>query len=125
MEIVAIAASCCVGAVFLVAGASKLVDGARWSVEARDLGTPRALVGCVPYAEILLGAALVAQVSRVVLSAVALVVLAAFTVLVARVLASGRRPTCACFGAMSRRPLGAGHLVRNGVLMVACVVAML
>ena len=45
-----------------------------------------------------------------------------FTGLIARRLAQGRHPPCACFGAWSAKPLGPGHLVRNGVLIVLAVV---
>jgi hypothetical protein len=81
------------------------------------------VIPVLPWFEIALGAVLIAQLSRVAASAVALAVLAAMTALVIRRLAQHEHPPCACFGAWSAKPLGPGHLVRNGVLMVLAVVA--
>jgi uncharacterized membrane protein YphA (DoxX/SURF4 family) len=121
MNAARIIASSIVGVAFLVAGAAKLSDRARWTVEARELGAPRAAVPLLPYVEIVLGASLIAQIAPRLFAALALALLALFTLLVARVLASGRRPACACFGAWSSRPIGAITVVRNAALMVACV----
>ena len=38
-------------------------------------------------------------------------------------LAEGRRPPCACFGALSRRPVGPGSVVRNVVLIALALLA--
>ncbi|MFI6586828.1 MauE/DoxX family redox-associated membrane protein [Embleya sp. NPDC050493] len=51
---------------------------------------------------------------------VAGVLLAAFTAAVGAALRRGRRSPCRCFGA-SDTPLGARHLVRNGVLLAASI----
>jgi hypothetical protein len=48
--------------------------------------------------------------------ALATVLLAAFTVAIARALRRGVRPPCRCFGASST-PLGRSHLVRNSLLL--------
>jgi peroxiredoxin len=48
----------------------------------------------------------------------ALLLLAVFTAAVARSLARGERPVCACFGAVSAAPVGGRAIVRNTVLMV-------
>lgn len=115
------------GVVFLAAGATKLANHARWSTEARALGVPQQLdwsMPFLPYVEIALGAALVAQIAPVVFAGIALLLLAAFTLLIARVLAGGRRPSCACFGTWSARPLGRGHIVRNVALMALAIVAL-
>ena len=55
---------------------------------------------------------------------VALLLLGSFTALIVRRLAEGKRPPCACFGAWSAKPLGAGHVVRNGALIVLAVLAL-
>ena len=47
------------------------------------------------------------QWPRAVAALVAAVVLCAFTALIVVRLAQGRRPVCACFGALSARPIGA------------------
>lgn len=122
-----IIASSILGVVFLAAGAAKLANHQRWSIEARELGVPgqlASLTPALPYVEIALGAALVAQIAPVVSASIALLLLAAFTMLIARVLAHGRRPSCACFGTWSARPLGRGHVVRNVVLMALALVAL-
>jgi hypothetical protein len=40
-------------------------------------------------------------------------------------LLDGRHPPCACFGALSRRPIGWGSVVRNLVLLALAVTAAL
>lgn len=53
----------------------------------------------------------------------AFALLAAFTVVLASVLRSGRIATCACFGGSSKEPISSRHLVRNGALLAAAAVA--
>ena len=53
----------------------------------------------------------------------AVAVLAAFTALLGLRLAQGRRPPCACFGSLSTKPIGAGHLVRNALFLVSALAA--
>ena len=50
--------------------------------------------------------------------------LVVFTVLIGVASSQGRHPPCACFGAWSAKPIGPGHLVRNGVLIVLGVVSL-
>jgi hypothetical protein len=92
------------------------------------MGTPRVLLPAVvrllPGFEILLGALLVAQVQRRIVAAAALVLLIAFTVQIVVQLRRRNHPVCACFGAWSAKPLGAGHLVRNAALMVMAAITM-
>ncbi len=76
----------------------------------------------MPWFEIVLGAVLVVQVAPIPAAVIALVTLVAFTGLIVRRLAQGEHPPCACFGAWSAKPLGPGHLVRNGVLMLLAVI---
>ena len=54
----------------------------------------------------------------------ALVLLVAFTGLIALRLARGEHPPCACFGAWSAKPIGPSHLLRNGALIVLSIVAL-
>jgi len=119
-----VVASVVVGAVFLVAGGSKVAAGPQWPVQARGLGAPTVSIPIVPWVEIAIGALLVVQFGRRRAAVAALVVLAAFTALIAWQLARGRRPPCACFGAWSAKPLGVGHLARNGVLIALGVLAL-
>lgn len=80
------------------------------------------MIPVLPWFEILLGAVLVVQLAPIPVAVVALIALAAFTGLIVRRLAQGEHPPCACFGAWSTKPLGPGHLVRNGVLMLLAVI---
>lgn len=123
MSAVAAVAAVLVGIAFLVAGGSKLAAREQWAVQARDLGAPAIVVPVLPWIELAIGAALVVQFQRPVVAIVAIGLLAAFTALIAVRLAQGRRPACACFGAWSASPIGAGHLVRNGALLALAVVA--
>jgi uncharacterized membrane protein YphA (DoxX/SURF4 family) len=120
----AVAASIILGAAFLVAGGSKLAAGPAWPQQARQLGAPTWAIPVVPWIELAVGALLVAQVARSVVAAVALALLLVFTGLIALRLREGRHPPCACFGAWSATPLGAGHVVRNAVLIALGVVAL-
>jgi hypothetical protein len=70
-----------------------------------------------------LGALLISNLVRRPASIVALVLLLLFSTLVVARLRDGRHPPCACFGAWSVRPLGLGHLVRNGLLVLLAIVA--
>jgi uncharacterized membrane protein YphA (DoxX/SURF4 family) len=111
------------GAAFVLAGASKLAAGRAWPNQAAGLGAPKWSIGPLPWVELVLGAVLVSNLVRRPASIVALVLLLVFSTLVIARLREGRHPPCACFGAWSARPLGPGHLVRNGLLVVLAVVA--
>jgi hypothetical protein len=123
MGVVGTLAAVIVGVAFLVAGASKIVAREAWPAQARDLGAPAIVVPVLPVVEIVLGALLTAQVAVPVVGALTLVLLAAFTALIGLRLAQGRRPACACFGAWSSSPIGAGHVIRNVALMALAVTA--
>lgn len=116
-------ASVVVGIVFLVAGASKIAAGPEWPAQARGLGAPAFTIAFVPWIEIAIGAALVVQVWVPGPAVAATAMLVAFTVMIVLQLAQGRRPPCACFGAWSAKPLGAGHVIRNLALIGLSVVA--
>ena len=88
-------------------------------------GAPRWAIPLVPWIEIAVGAALIAQLVPPWPAVAALVLLLVFTVLIGVALAQGRRPPCACFGAWSAKPIGAGHLLRNGALIVLAVLSLL
>lgn len=118
-------AAAVVGVVFLVAAVSKLAGPQAWRVQADGLGVPDAVAVVVPYVEAVLGALLVVQFQRHVVAWCAVAVLLAMTALLVRRLAQGRRPPCACFGAWSAKPIGAGHVARNLVLVAVAVAAAL
>lgn len=117
-------ASFVLAAVFLLAGASKIAAGPQWPVQATGLGAPGFVIPLVPWIEICIGAVLAVQIARRPAAAAAFVMLVVFTVLIVRMLAQGRRPPCACFGAWSAKPLGAGHVVRNAALIVMALIAL-
>ena len=125
MDVVAIVASVILGIAFIVAGGSKIAAGESWPTQARGLGAPRWTIPLVPWIEIAVGAALIAQLAPPWPAVAALVLLVVFTVLIGVALSQGRRPPCACFGAWSAKPIGAGHLLRNGALMVLAVLSLL
>ncbi len=118
-------ASIVVGASFVVAGGSKLAAGEQWPVQASGLGAPGWTIPIAPWFELVVGALLVAQVARRPFAVVAILLLLVFTALIGNQLRLGRRPPCACFGAWSAKPIGAGHLARNAVLIVLAVLAAL
>ena len=119
----AVFASAIVGVALLLAGGAKVAAGPAWPAQAAELGAPRLFVPLVPWIEIVLGAALCAQLARVPLAGLALAMFAAFTMLLALRLAQGRHPPCACFGSWSAKPLSWKHLARNLALMAVAVVA--
>ena len=125
MSAVGVVASILLGVVFLVAGASKIAAGPEWRAQARDLGAPASIAPMLPWLEIVLGAILVVQLAPVAAAVAALVVLGAFTALIARRLAEGRHPPCACFGSWLAKPLGPGHVARNVGFMALAVIAAL
>jgi len=124
MSAVGLVASILLGFVFLVSGGSKIAAGPAWPEQAAGLGAPSIVVPALPWVEIVLGAILVMQVAPVVAAVAALVLLVSFTALIVRQLALGRHPPCACFGAWSAKPLGAGHVARNAGFIVLGVLAL-
>ena len=124
MAAVGLVASILLGFVFLVSGASKIAAGPAWPEQARGLGAPSFVVPVLPWFEIVLGALLVMQVVPVLAAVTALVVLVLFTALIARRLAQGQHPPCACFGTLSTKPLGRGHVIRNVGFMALAVAAL-
>ncbi|NNE13050.1 MAG: hypothetical protein HKN41_12490 [Ilumatobacter sp.] len=118
-------ASIALGVVFLVAGGSKLAAGPTWHVQARELGAPALVTPVIPWLELVIGATLVVQFAQPIPAVVSILLLLGFTAAIALRLAEGERPACACFGAWSAKPIGAGHLARNGVLLGLALVAAL
>ncbi|WP_420623046.1 MauE/DoxX family redox-associated membrane protein [Candidatus Poriferisodalis sp.] len=113
------------GVLFLASGALKLRDPS-WPGAARAMGAPRWSVSLIAPIEIVLGAGLAAGLAEPWPAWLALALLAAFSAALARVLRRplDDRPVCACFGRWSAKPVGAGSLLRNGVLAALAVVAL-
>ena len=123
MQWVGVAASLVVGVVFVVAGASKLAAGDAWTANASDLGAPRWTIPLVPWIELIVGAALAVQLAVPLPAVAAIALLVVFSALIVGRLRAGDRPACACFGQWSASPIGAHHLIRNGVLAALALVA--
>jgi len=113
------------GAVFLVSGVTKIAARQQWRAQAADLGVPGLVVGGLPFAELGIGALLVAQIARRPVAMVAGVVLLAFTMLLVVRLSQGRRPPCACFGALSSKPISWTSVIRNvAFIALAALIAL-
>ena len=110
----------------LASGALKLRDPS-WPGAARAMGAPRWSVPFVAPAEIVLGAGLAAGVAEPWPAWLALALLVVFSLALLRVLRRpvAERPACACFGRWSSKPVGAGSLLRNAVLIALTVAALL
>lgn len=109
------------GLVLLAAGALK-GGSPTWVAEAGAFGAPRPLAVALPWVEVGLGALLVADVGGRATAAAALALLVAFTVAVAVQVRGGRRVACACFGQLSRGPVGPATIVRNLALVAVAAV---
>lgn len=109
--------SALLGAVFLTSGVMKVAAPRRWRTQSGDLGVPGAVAAVVPFAELVVGALLVAQIARRLVAGVAAVMVVAFTALLVVRLLQGRRPPCACFGALSSKPIGWGNVARNAAFL--------
>ena len=107
--------------VFSVAALTKVLDLTRTREAFEQLGVPRAAVPVaailVPLAELAVAVALIPSATASVAAVGALVLLAAFTALVAVAVVRGSEAECHCFGNVTSRPVGPGTLVRNAVLL--------
>lgn len=105
------------------AAAAKLARPGQTEVGFRALGLPRPalLARAVPVLELVVAALLVALPAQG--GTVAFVLLAAFTVVLARAVNRGVSTGCTCFGAASAEPVSRSDLLRNGLLIAAAVAA--
>jgi uncharacterized membrane protein YphA (DoxX/SURF4 family) len=122
---VIVVASIVLGAVFVVSGVTKIAAPSQWRAQSAALGVPGVLATVLPFLELTVGALLVAQLARSLAATVAAVLLVAFTILLVIRLSQGRRPPCACFGALTTKPIGWGNVVRNAVFLALAVVVAL
>lgn len=111
-------------AVFATAAVAKLRDPGGTIRSFGELGVPNpeATARLVVVPELAVAVLLVVVPPLGALAA--LVLLAFFTTFVVRALRAGVRAPCACFGAVSRAPLGWSTVVRNGFLVVGSMVAL-
>ncbi|HUQ39900.1 MAG TPA: MauE/DoxX family redox-associated membrane protein [Acidimicrobiales bacterium] len=108
---------------FAWAGASKIVTpvATRASFVALGVPAPGPMSRAVPAVELALSAALVVAPRPAAIAGG--VMLIGFSVVLARAVARGVTVGCRCFGGFGAAPVSAGHLVRNGGLVVAAAVA--
>jgi len=113
------------GAVFLVAGLSKLRSPLETRRSLRDLGFPfpKETSIILPLVELLTAILLIVDPATGGPCAVALLV--AFTVLILSRLVNGNTSGCGCFGAWSTRPLSYWDVARNTVFIVLGAIATL
>jgi uncharacterized membrane protein YphA (DoxX/SURF4 family) len=119
---VIVAASVVLGVIFLFAAVAKISSPRQWQAQAADLGVPSGIAMAVPFVEAVIGALLVTQLARRVVAVVAAAMLLAFSVLLVTRLRQGRRPPCACFGALTAKPIGWSNVARNAVFLCVAVV---
>jgi uncharacterized membrane protein YphA (DoxX/SURF4 family) len=122
---VIVVASVLLGAVFVVSGVTKIASPQQWRTQSAGLGVDRRVSTVVPFVELAVGALLIAQITRRAAAAIAGLLLLAFTALLVLRLSQGRRPPCACFGALTTKPISWANVVRNAVfLALAALVAL-
>jgi hypothetical protein len=115
-------------AVFLVAALSKLrsrsaLEGFLSSIRALDLLPPNAAgpaAAVVIAGELAVPALLAVPATVLAGFAVAIIISAAFMVVILGAIRSGRQVPCGCFG-ISTQTLGMPHVVRDAVLLAAAV----
>jgi len=109
-------------AVFLLAGASKLLDPLGLRKALRGFGLPPALarpmVVLLPVLELAVAGALIPARLAWYGARGALALLAVFMIAVGIAMIRGRKPDCHCFGQLHSAPVGWPTLVRNAVLAV-------
>src|SRR3954447_24997261 len=109
MDAAVLAARLLLAALFVVSGVGKLADlpGFRRVLLGFGVGERLARIGAValPIAELATAAALLVQPWAVWGAAAALLLLAAFTGAIVKVLARGEAPDCGCFGALHSAPV--------------------
>ena len=120
-----VVASVLLGALFLVAGVTKVAAPRQWRAQSAELGVPDAVATVMPYVELSVGALLIAQLARRPVAVVAGLLLIAFTTLLVVRLLQGRRPPCACFGAWTANPIGWSNVARNAAFIALALVVAL
>jgi peroxiredoxin/uncharacterized membrane protein YphA (DoxX/SURF4 family) len=119
-EFTLLASRLLLAALFLLAGASKLIDPAGSRKALRDFGLPAALARplmlLLPALELAVAAALVPASLAWYGACGALALLTAFMIAVGVAMILGRKPDCHCFGQLHSAPVGWPTLIRNGVL---------
>ena len=127
IEFLVSASTTVVGAVFLLAGISKIYAGQRWFfglVQSYDLTNhfvSKTIAMVLPYLELLLGAFLILGIFRLASTVAALALLLVFTAAVALADIRGNKVDCGCFGRKAKQSSQERRTiyVRNFVMAVA------
>ncbi len=117
-----------VAVVFCWSGISKLrnVDAAQQAATALiDAALPRAVAPALIGVELLTSVLCLVPKTRTIGAAAAVALLSIFTVLLARSLRQGRKPTCFCFGSVSAAPISWLDVARNIALAAIAAVVLL
>jgi len=121
MQAALLAARLLLGAIFIVAGLSKLADSKGFRQTLAEFGTPSALAGvlvfAIPATELAIATALVFMNFAWWGASAALALLVGFTIAISISLLQGRKPNCRCFGELAAAPIGGFTLARNAVLI--------
>jgi len=122
VDVLISAASLILSAVFLLSGASKLMDRAGSQTAVRDFGVPSVLVPAtamlLPLVELGIACALIPNRTVVWGASAALVLLGIFIAGIVVNMVQGRRPDCHCFGLLHSEPIGWATIARNLLLML-------
>ncbi len=116
-----LASALCLVVVFLVAAVGKLASPGSAHRATSQLGGPQWFAPLVVPAEIAVVGLLLVRPALGSLAAG--LVLSAFTVVLARVVRSGRKVACGCFGSADTTPVTGRTVARNLALMLLCVPA--
>jgi peroxiredoxin/uncharacterized membrane protein YphA (DoxX/SURF4 family) len=122
-EFTLLASRLLLAAVFLLAGAAKLVDPLGSRKALRDFGLPsilaRPMVLLLPCLELAVALALIPARLAWYGAQGALALLIVFLIAVAVAMLRGRKPDCHCFGQLHSAPVGRSVLIRN-IVLAAC-----
>ena len=128
MAVVILLLRLALAAVFVFAAATKVADRDGFHKAIREFGAPEWAVGplavLVPIWELTGSVLLLISPTVLVGAAVILALLIALSSAIIFNLRQGRTPDCHCFGQVSSEPIGAGTLIRNGLLSAAAVVVL-
>lgn len=114
------------GLVFLWSGVAKIASREAWQVAGTPFSTGNETVDRVvrmalPWLEVVVGTLLILRLVPIPVAIVAALMLVAFTAALMRVLATGQRPPCMCFGAVRAKPVSWASVVRNAALIALAV----
>lgn len=129
MDTVLLIARLVMAAVFVVAGASKLLDRSGTREAVVGFGVPKEFASPVaillPWVELGTAVLLVVPATSWWGGLLALVLLAVFTAAVSASLGRGRAPACRCFGQLTPSPVNTLTIVRNALLAVPALVVVI